>query len=91
MKLINPNHVEAENFEFFRKDRDSLIYIEIDKILRIQVEAGFDPDYYTVVYLSPVEKWTMPENTPINAQKKQEIEVNIIKGFQLMRTRIKIE
>lgn len=91
MKLINPNHVEAENFEFFRQDKDSLIYIEKGKSVRIQVEAGYDPDYYTAVYLTPVEKWTIPESTPINAQKKQEIAENIIRGFQFMGTKVKIE
>lgn len=91
MKLINPNHIKDDNFEFFRKDRDSVIYIENGKTLRIQAEAGYDPDYFTALYLSPVEKWNIPGNTPINAQKKLEIEENLIKGFQLMRTRLKIE
>ena len=91
MKLKNSNHVVAESFEFFRKDRDSLIYIEDGKTLRIQAEAGYNPDYYTALYLSSVEKWTIPENVKIDTKKKQEIEKNIVEGFSLMGTRVKIE
>lgn len=91
MKLINPNHIVSKNFEFFRKDKDSIIYTEGENYVRIQVEAGYDPEYYTAIYLSIVKEWTVPKGKGLDECKKNRIAKNIKKGFQFMNTRVKIE
>ncbi len=52
MKLINPGHLMADDFEIDRLNRSFVFYKQGEKSLKIEVEPGFIPTYYLAVFLS---------------------------------------
>lgn len=91
MKLINPNHVKDAVFEMETIDRNTIVYRENSKEVFLEREAGYDPEHYTVVYLSIVNKWNIPKDQEIDTSKKDQIAENLKKGFDFMGERLKIE
>ncbi|MEO6839006.1 MAG: hypothetical protein ABI185_11515 [Ginsengibacter sp.] len=91
MKLINPNHVKDAAFEIETIDRNTIIYRENSKEVLLEREAGYDPEHYTAVYLSIVNKWNIPKDQEIETSKKDQIAENLKKGFDFMGERLKIE
>lgn len=91
MKLIDPNYVKDDDFEIETINRNTILYREHLKEVSLEREAGYDPEYYTAVYLSIVNEWNIPEGEKIDKNKKNQIIENLKKGFAFMGTRIKIE
>jgi len=65
--------------------------MEGENCIRIQVEAGYDPDYYTAVFFSVVKEWTVPKGKRLDESEKNQIAKNIKRGFLFINTRVKIE
>lgn len=91
MKLIDPNYVKDDDFEIETINRSTILYREDLKEVSLEREAGYDPEYYTAVYLSVANEWNVPKGEKLDKNQKNRITENLKKAFAFIGTRLKIE
>ena len=91
MKLVDPNYVKDDDFEFQTIDRNTIVYRENLKEVLLEREVGYDPEHYIAVYLSTANEWDIPKGEKIDKSKKKQIADNLKKGFAFIGNRFKIE
>lgn len=85
MKLINPNYLIADHFEVQTMSKDVIEYREGGRIVEIYREWGYDPGYYTTIFLSDIKSWN--DGQVVSQDELLRIKKNIDLAYQMMKGR----